>query len=222
MKTGVKSLQATAYNGARLPQIFVSDAYYFQAFLETPLPNLPAHSTVMYCVCLRVMSGIFQRWLCKASLIITPPFGLHAPTCTSSQQQCRHCKYFHCKNTTTACPREIVPRGGHPLGLIEYIIERVYQVFFFIWTIWICNSSEKWGMGTPLKSCRLMKSKRWAHPMVARVYNRKSVPGFLPSELHKFLMKSKGWAPLKTFRLMKARRGHLFGLIQISKITKFV
>ena len=29
----------------------------------------------------------------------------------------------------TACPREIVPRGGHPLGLIEYIIERVYQVF---------------------------------------------------------------------------------------------
>ena len=29
----------------------------------------------------------------------------------------------------TACPREIVPRGGHPFGLIEYIIERVYQVF---------------------------------------------------------------------------------------------
>ena len=29
----------------------------------------------------------------------------------------------------TACPREIVPRGGHPLGLIEYIIERVHQVF---------------------------------------------------------------------------------------------
>jgi hypothetical protein len=29
----------------------------------------------------------------------------------------------------TACPREIVPRGGHPLGLIDYVIERVYQVF---------------------------------------------------------------------------------------------
>ena len=29
----------------------------------------------------------------------------------------------------TAWPREIVVRGGHPLGLIEYVIERVYQVF---------------------------------------------------------------------------------------------
>ena len=32
----------------------------------------------------------------------------------------------------TACPQEIVPRGGHPLGLMEYIIERVYQVFLSI------------------------------------------------------------------------------------------
>ena len=29
----------------------------------------------------------------------------------------------------TACPREIVARDGYPLGLIEYMIERVYQVF---------------------------------------------------------------------------------------------
>ena len=29
----------------------------------------------------------------------------------------------------TACPREVLVRGGHPLGLIEYVIERVYQVF---------------------------------------------------------------------------------------------
>ena len=26
----------------------------------------------------------------------------------------------------TACPREVVARGGHPLGLIEYVIERVH------------------------------------------------------------------------------------------------
>jgi hypothetical protein len=30
----------------------------------------------------------------------------------------------------TACPREVVARGGHPLGLIEYLIERVCQAFF--------------------------------------------------------------------------------------------
>ena len=29
----------------------------------------------------------------------------------------------------TACPREVATRGGHPLGLIEYVVERVYQVF---------------------------------------------------------------------------------------------
>ena len=34
-------------------------------------------------------------------------------------------KYFE----NTACPREVATRGGHPLGLIEYVIERVYQVF---------------------------------------------------------------------------------------------
>ena len=29
----------------------------------------------------------------------------------------------------TACPREVVARGGHPLGLIEYMLERVCQGF---------------------------------------------------------------------------------------------
>ena len=29
----------------------------------------------------------------------------------------------------TAFPREVVLRGGYPLGLIEYIIERMCQVF---------------------------------------------------------------------------------------------
>ena len=32
-------------------------------------------------------------------------------------------------NISTACSREVAVRGGHPLGLIEYVIERVYQVF---------------------------------------------------------------------------------------------
>ena len=32
----------------------------------------------------------------------------------------------------TAWTREIVARGGHPIGLIEYMIERVYQFFFSI------------------------------------------------------------------------------------------
>ena len=31
--------------------------------------------------------------------------------------------------THTSCPREVVARGGHPLGLIEYMIERVFQFF---------------------------------------------------------------------------------------------
>ena len=29
----------------------------------------------------------------------------------------------------TACPREVVARCGYPLGLVEFMIERVYQVF---------------------------------------------------------------------------------------------
>jgi hypothetical protein len=33
------------------------------------------------------------------------------------------------KYIPTACPRVVVPRRGHPLRLIEYIIEIVYQVF---------------------------------------------------------------------------------------------
>ena len=34
------------------------------------------------------------------------------------------------ENVYTACPREVATRGGHPLGLIEYIIqERVHRVF---------------------------------------------------------------------------------------------
>ena len=33
--------------------------------------------------------------------------------------------------TYTACPREVVARGGHPLGLIEYMIERVFEPFEF-------------------------------------------------------------------------------------------
>ena len=41
---------------------------------------------------------------------------------------------FHEKNCqysiySTAWPREIVVRDGHPLGLIEYMIERVHQIF---------------------------------------------------------------------------------------------
>jgi hypothetical protein len=45
-----------------------------------------------------------------------------------------------------ACPREIVPRGGHPLELIEYIIERVYQVFlsFEPFEFVIVHKSEGW------------------------------------------------------------------------------
>ena len=32
-------------------------------------------------------------------------------------------------NILDACPREVVSRGGHPLGLIEYMTERVCQGF---------------------------------------------------------------------------------------------
>ena len=39
--------------------------------------------------------------------------------------------------------RNCIPRRGHTLGLIEYMIERVHiLVFFVIWTIWIWHFLE--------------------------------------------------------------------------------
>ena len=46
--------------------------------------------------------------------------------------------------------------------------------------------SSKWGVGTTLKSSRLMKSKGWAPLKTC------------------WLMKFEGWAPLKTYRLIKS------------------
>ena len=88
-------------------------------------------------------------------------------------------------STHTAWTKEIAPRGGYPLGLIEYIIERVDQ-FFFIWHF--------------LKSALI---QRGAHPSL--FINLQVCWGALPSlfiNLQDFrrcppltFMKSKGWAP---------------------------
>ena len=66
----------------------------------------------------------------------------------------------------TTCPREVVARGGHPLGLIEYVIERVHQVFCHLnYTnlalFGICINPKGC---PPLKTFRLMKP-RGGHPL---------------------------------------------------------
>ena len=58
----------------------------------------------------------------------------------------------------TACPREVVARGGHPLGLIEYTIERVYR-HSSIYAVNVGTHKKKRGKQKPSKS-RLLSSTK--------------------------------------------------------------
>ena len=75
-----------------------------------------------------------------------------------------HPKTFHnCFVLNTAWTREIVTRGEYPLGLIEYMIERVYQVFCILNHLNLSFFGKVRG-GYPQKTFGLMKSQRWVPP----------------------------------------------------------
>ena len=120
------------------------------------------------------------------------------------------------KNYPTAWTREIAPRGGYPLGLIEYMIERVYQVFchlnyrnlaFF----WICINPKgyppltfhqpKFFGGYPPLTFHQPKGFLGV-PTSDFSSTQRFNGGYPPLTFHE----NERWVPPKTFGLMKSQR----------------
>jgi hypothetical protein len=100
----------------------------------------------------------------------------------------------------TAWTREIVARGGHPLGLIEYMIEIVYQVFCHLnYTnfafLGICINSK----GCPPLTFINPKVLRGCPPLTFQ-----KSKGWAPQKNHWVDEKWEVGTPQKTFGLMKS------------------